>query len=480
MLKYLRSGILYTALGKYSNVVIQLIVNAVLSRLLTPHDYGVVAIVQVFLIFFTTLVDAGLGPAVIQNKTLTDQDNTVLFRYSVLFSMGLSALFIMISPLIAIFYGNSIYIPLAATMSLTLFFQGINMIPNALMDKAKRFREVNIRLVVSNICGGIAGVVTAFVGWGAYALVISTTVPAIMAFVLNLILLRIRPSSHFDRKSLSKVWKFAKSQFGFNFINYFSRNIDKILVGKMMGAEALGNYSKSYQLLMMPNQVLLGVLNPVLLPVLSDYQDDVTMVRKTYLSIVHILALIGLPLSVFLSFESRDIIYILFGNQWDNAVFPFAILALTVWIQMTLSSTGAIFQTLGQTRQLLWNGCISAGLMVTSIVIGCLFGNINAMSISLSIGFFLNFIAIYWMMMKYTLHSDFKTLLTQFVKPCCGGIILATILLGLHAFPVQFNHFTSLLINTGVMVVVVIASYSILGEWKYIRSIFSRNQTSMI
>jgi O-antigen/teichoic acid export membrane protein len=313
--------------------------------------------------------------------------------------------------------------------------------------------------------------VTAFIGWGAYALIISTTVPAIMAFFLNLILLRIRPASRLDKKSLSKVWRFAKSQFGFNFINYFSRNIDKILVGRMMGSTALGNYSKSYQLLMMPNQVLLGVLNPVLLPVLSDYQDDVVMVRKSYLAIVHILALVGMPLSVFLSFESRDVIYVLFGSQWGDAVFPFTILALTVWIQMALSSTGAIFQTLGQTRQLFWNGCISAMLLVTSIVIGCLFGNINAVSVCLAIGFFLNFVVIYWMMMRYSLKSNLKPLLMQFLKPCICSIALAIAMFGLYAVSLRFNPFASLLINTVAACIVIFVSCFALGEWKYIKTI---------
>lgn len=299
MLEHLRAGVLYTALGKYSNVVIQLVINMVLSRLLTPQAYGLVAVAQVFLLFFTTLVDAGLGPAVIQNKHLSDHDHRVLFSYSILFSALLALIFAALGPALAWFYHNAIYLPLSLAMSATLFLQGINMIPNALMNKAKRFREVNLRLVVSNFCGGVAGIWTAFQGWGVYALVMSFTVPALIAFALNMLLLRVRPARQLDRASLGKVWAFAKSQFGFNFINYFSRNIDKILVGKLMGPAAVGNYSKSYQLLMMPNQVLLEVINPVLLPVLSDYQDNPKYVQKVYYSIVHLLLLIGFPLSFF-------------------------------------------------------------------------------------------------------------------------------------------------------------------------------------
>ncbi len=466
MIQYLRSGVIFTAIGKYSNVLIQLVINAVLSRLLNPYDYGVVSVIQVFLLFFATLADAGLGPAIIQNKALTEHDNRVLFTYSIILSVMLGAIFALLSPVVAWFYRDGQYVPLTLAMSLVLIAQGVNMVPNALMDKAKRFKEVNIRLVIANMCGGVAGIVCAFCGMGAYALIISFLVPPVVAFVLNLWLLRIRPSRHTDRRSLAKIWKFAKSQFGFNFVNYFSRNTDKILVGRWMGPAALGNYAKSYQLLMMPNQVLMGVLNPVLLPVLSDYQDNVAYVRDTYMKIVRILALLGVPLSVFLCFESRDIVFFLYGDQWTEAVAPFAILALTVWIQMTLSSTGAIFQTLGQTRFLFMNGCITAFLLIGTTVVGCLLGNLVSLAISLSIGFLLNFIVIYWIMMVKTLGSSFGILLKQFVKPAIVSALLSIVMHVMKVIIPDCGAFVNLVLYTFVFVIILSGMIFALGEWK--------------
>lgn len=478
MINYLRSGVVYTAMGKYSNVVIQLIVNAVLSRLLNPYDYGVVSVIQVFLLFFTTIVDAGLGPAIIQNKKLNEHDNRVLFTYSIAFSFFLSVIFACCAPVIAWLYRDGQYIWLTLAMAGVLFFQGINMVPNALMDKAKRFKEVNIRLVIANICGGVTGIIGAYCGLGAYALILSFLVPAITAFCLNMWLLRVRPARHTDRRSLRKVWVFAKSQFGFNFINYFSRNTDKILVGKMMGPVALGNYSKSYQLLMMPNQVLLGVLNPVLLPVLSDYQEDVDFVRKSYMKIVHVLALVGVPLSVFLCFESRDIIFFLYGNQWTEAVLPFAILALTVWIQMTMSSTGAIFQTLGRTNYLFWNGCITALILVTSTIIGCIRGDLVTLAVSLSIGFLINFIVIYWLMMVKTLNSNMCTLLHELVTPFVIGIVVAIIFAIMHIFIPIHGVLSELVLYSFTFILIFTGMIMLTGDWKFLQRLFIKEKTS--
>lgn len=476
MIRYLRSGVLYTAMGKYSNVLIQLVINAVLSRLLNPYDYGVVSVIQVFLLFFTTLADAGLGPAIIQNKTLTAHDNRVLFTYSILLSLMLGVVFAVCSPLVAWFYDDRQYIPLTLSMCFVLMAQGINMVPNALMDKAKRFKEVNIRLVIANLAGGVAGILCAFCGLGAYALIVSFLVPPLVAFALNMWLLRLRPARHTDRRSLDKIYQFAKSQFGFNFVNYFSRNMDKILVGRLMGPVALGNYAKSYQLLMMPNQVLMGVLNPVLLPVLSDYQDDLAYIRTTYMKIVRVLALIGVPLSVFLSIESRDIVFFLFGDQWGEAVAPFAILALTVWIQMTLSSTGAIFQTLGRTKYLFWNGCITAVLLVGATVIGCAFGDLVSLSVSLSIGFMLNFIVIYWMMMVKTLDSDFWLLLKQFIKAFLIGAVLFMVLFSMKMVIPNLGTFTNLVLYSFVYVLVFCIMMLVFGEWKLLYQFFLKDK----
>lgn len=473
MIEHLKTGILYTALGKYSNVLIQLVINIVLSRVLTPHDYGLVAVVQVFLVFFTTIVDAGLGPAIIQNKSLTEHDNRVLFTYSLLFVVLLCIVFALCGYPISLLYGNSIYISLSLAMSVTLFFLGINMVPNALLDKMKRFRAVNMRLVLANLCGGIVGVSTAFMGWGAYALVAGLTVPGIVSFVLNVWLLRLAPAAHLDKTVLDKVWTFAKNQFGFNLINYFSRNADTILIGKVFGPTAVANYSKAYQLLMMPNNVLLGIINPVLLPVLSDYQDDVAYIRQAYLKIVHVLALIGVPLSVFLCIEGHDIIFTLFGNQWGDAVPPFMILSLTVWVQMTLSSTGAVFQALNKTHQLFVTGILSAVLLVSSIVIGIFMGSINTVAIALSVGFVLNFLLNYAIMMTVVLDSSLVALLKEFITPFGIGIVLAAVLIPLKMVVPVFLPIVNLIIYGAITVIVFLLCLIATGEGRSMLTLLS-------
>src|SRR5699024_9408089 len=173
----------------------------------------------------------------------------------------------------------------------------------------------------------------------------------------------------------------------------------------------------------MPNNILLGIINPVLQPVLSDYQNDVLRIRETYFKILRLLALVGVSISVFLSIFSREIILFLFGDQWGAAVFPFQILATTVWVQMTLSSTGAIFQARNKTRELLTTGIYSAIILVSSIVVGIILGNLNSVAISLTIGFYINYFMNFSRVMKLTLNSNIFEMLKEFKNPFIIGLI---------------------------------------------------------
>ncbi|MDR2832935.1 MAG: oligosaccharide flippase family protein, partial [Streptococcaceae bacterium] len=234
-MQQLKTGILYTAIGRYSNVVLSIVISAVLSRILSPDNYGVVAILQIFIFFFALLVDAGLGPAIIQNKTLTQEDTKILFNYSIIFAIFLSVLFGFAGRFISVFYQNPVFITLAWVQSLSVLFNGLNVVPTAILNKNKRFKEISLNSVISNIAGGIVGISLAFLGARYYALIASAITVSFIGFVLNRHRANISISKSMNLTPLKQVWNFARNQLGFNFINYFSRNSDNILIGRYMG-----------------------------------------------------------------------------------------------------------------------------------------------------------------------------------------------------------------------------------------------------
>jgi teichuronic acid exporter len=334
--KNIFSGTFYTALSRYSNVLVSILISAVLARLLTPNEFGIVALIAVFTSFFNLLSNLGIAPAIVQNKSLTEEDISSIFSFSIAISLFLSAIFFFIAPFIASFYNEPVLINLSRLMALGILFYSLQAVPNGLNRKMLRFKQIGIISVVVNIVCGIIAIILAYIGFSYYALVINSILTGFFTFIAYYILSPVKPSLGIQVSSIRKIARFSIFQFLFNFINYFARNADNLLIGKYFSPAALGFYDRAYRLMKMPVQNLTFVITPVLHPVLSNYQNDKKVIYDAYYKIVKFLGIIGFPLSVFLFFSASEIIRIVYGPQWVQSIAVFKLLALTIGIQIVL------------------------------------------------------------------------------------------------------------------------------------------------
>lgn len=416
--KSLTTGIAYTAITRYSGIIISIGIGAVLARILTPEEFGVVALVTVFISFFNILSNVGIGPAIIQNKELTEKDVQSIFLFSILLGFVLALLFYLSSTVIASFYDNMELIHLVRLLSLTVLFSAFKIVPNALLLKKLKFKQVGVATIIVQMLSGIAAIIFAYKGFSYYALVYKSIFDGFFTFLIFYWLSPIKLKFEFQKSSINKIMRFSTFQFFFNFINYFSRNTDNLLIGKFISPIALGFYDKSYQLMMMPVQNLTHVITPVLHPVLSAFQNDKNKIHIAYIKVVKLLATIGFPLSVFLYFSAHEIISILYGSQWEQSVPIFKILALTVGIQMVLSSSGAIFQAVNRTDLLFYSGSLSAIFMVSGICYGIFVGkSLETVGYGLIGAFIINFFQGFYMLIKIALDSSFLQFLKIFWFP---------------------------------------------------------------
>lgn len=422
-------GIAYTALAKYSGILISIIIGAVLARLLSPAEFGVVALVTVFISFFNILSDMGIGPAIVQNKELTEKDVQSIFLFSISLGVVLSLLFFLSSTIIAYFYNNTELIPLTRLLSLTVLFSAFKIVPNALLLKKLKFKKVGLATVFVQLFSGIFAVILAYKGFSYYALVYKSIFDGFFTFLIFYWLSPIKLKFDLQKSSINKIMRFSTFQFFFNFINYFSRNLDNLLIGKFISPTALGFYDKSYQLMLMPVQNLTHVITPVLHPVLSEFQNDKVLIYKAYRKMLILLANIGFPLSMFLHFSGSDIIKILYGPQWSQSIQAFKILAFSIGIQLVLSTTGAIFQSLNRTDLLFYSGLISAFVMVVGISCGIFIGgSIVSVAYFLLLSFVINFFQAFYVLIKLALKIEYKYFLSIFVYPLFSSFSIAIVL----------------------------------------------------
>ena len=428
------SGVFYTAIAKYSGIFISLIVTAVLARMLSPDDFGVVAVATVIINFFNIFTNIGFSSAIIQNKELTKRDLSNIYIFTVWLGIILGVLFFLSSWIIANYYQNTQLIFICQLLSVSLFFSAAAMVPNTLFYRDKDFKFIAYRTFFIQITVGMLSVAVALCGGGLYALTIQ---PILSSLLLYLISLKKYPQKFRFTSgivSVKKIWNYSVYQFLFNIVNYFTRNLDKLLIGKYMGMSPLGYYEKSYRLMMLPLQNITFVITPVMHPVLSDYQNDMGKLGNAHERIVRLLAFIGFPLSILLSFCSDELILLFFGNQWLPSIPVFRILSLTVGIQLILSSSGSFYQAGNDTRGMFICGVFSATASVVSILIGIFyFRSLEATAWSILISFLLGFVQCYWQMYRVTFRRNLRPFVRQLISPLAvsGLMVLALI-------PVQY------------------------------------------
>lgn len=473
MFQQFKSGIIYTAMGKYSIVIVQLIVNAVISRILTPGEVGIVAAVNIFLVFFQLLADFGIGPAMIQNKDLRKDEVNSIFAFSLYIAFGLGILFFFLGYPMSLFYGNDVFIPVSRILAIAVFFYGILVVPQSLLLREKNFKMVNLTTIAGALTSGVISITLALLGFSYYAMIIGNATKAFILFMVFYLNTETKITLKFNWAPLKKIYAFSRNQFLFNFINYFSRNLDNLLIGRYFSSSALAYYDQAYKVSLYPNQTLTSVVTSVIHPILSDYEDEKDRIMRVYLRISNLLATLGMPLSVFLFFAAEEVILVLFGSQWEGSILTFQILALSVWLQMILSSTGGIFQSGNRTDLLLLSGVLSTVFNVTGIVTGVLFGQIETVAAFLVLAFSLNFIQANYLLMKKLFNNRLITFFKVLMKPLILALIQAGGFLLLPELP--FNLFINLVIKGSYFVVLWIGGLLVTGEFKRILREFKQS-----
>lgn len=417
--------------SNYFKVVMSLAVNAVLSRILSANDYGVIAVITVFSVLFTTLSDVGVGPAIVQIKDLTKKELDDIFSFTCYIALVLTILFSIVSFPVSIFYENDIYIPLGNILSISVFFNILNMVPNGILNKNKSFIYIAIRNITIYSFTSVITIILAIKGWGAYALVLQSVLASFLTFVVSFGKARPVFKKAFDINSIKKIASFSGFQFAFNIICYISRNLDNLLTGKYLSSDDLGYYSKAYTLMLYPVNNLGGVFSPVLHPLMSDFQNKPMLIYQKYSKLARTLILVGILASSVCFLGSKEIVSIICGNNWDRTAVCFKCMSVAIIPQMLNSCVGAIYQSLGNTRLLFVNSCINIIASTIAIIVGVFFfKDIYFLSICIAVVYFFHFIAAHYMLFEFGLKCRFTIFLRDIKKEMIVlcGVVLACVL----------------------------------------------------
>lgn len=449
------SGTFYIGIAKYAGIISQFVITAILARLLTPSDYGVIAIATVFIVFFNVLSDLGIGIAVIQRKDLDEYDLDHLFSINVYLGLVLGILFFSFSGIISSFYSDPPQLKsVCQFLSILIFFSCARTVPSNILYREKKFKFIAFsNLSVQIICGVLA-ILAAYFGWGVYALVLSQVGSAIILFFVFTLNYHRRFHFLIDFKPLRKIFSYSIYDLLGSIFVYFTQNTDKLLIGKFTGSEALGFYEKSYRLAYMPIQNITFVVTPVLHPLFSEFQNDFKKLVAKYMKIVNAFAYLSFPISVYFFYASKELIRVFYGNQWDAAVPVFRITSFAVAFMMLNTTVGSIYNAAYLTKRGFYMSVFFSILIVMSISLAIwLYNTIIAVAIAFTIArIVISFISFYALLQG--LGQSYFSYLSAIAKPMLIGVVEFFILgCCVHCISID-NIFVSLLCKTIIWIIV--------------------------
>ncbi|MBP2234151.1 PST family polysaccharide transporter [Sinorhizobium kostiense] len=392
-------GGLVTGGAQAVRMAIQFVSVVVLARLLAPEDFGLVASVSPIVAFVGLFQNLGLQQAVIQRKEITERQLNQVFWISTLVGLVCTAVVVALSPAVAAFYGDRRMTAIAIAAALPLLLGSLAALPLALMNRHLKFGQ----LALNDVCAAFAGLlVTATAAWfgmGYWSLVIGPAASASLALIAAWLSTRWmpgRPEFRVDRDIIS----FGANLTGFNLVNFLSRNLDNILIGKFSGPVELGYYDRAYKLLLFPLQNITQPLSRVMIPLMSRIQEEKARFRDIYLRTNWLLAMITMPGIAALTMAAAPTVSILFGEKWLPVAPIFTWLGVASLMQPVSSTTGWIFICQGETKTMFRWGIYSSLTTVVAFMVGLQWGAVGLAAAYAVSGYILRLPVLAWLLQR--------------------------------------------------------------------------------
>ena len=415
-------GMAWVAWGSGTIAVLKVVVLVLLTRLLSPIDFGVVGAALVVIAFALNFSQLGLGPALVQRPALEPRHISAAFVASTGFGVIVGSLIWFGAPLIAQFFRIDQLTPVVRWLALVFPIAGLATVPESLLQRQLRFRFLAQRDVIAYGVGyGAVGVTLAVLGWGVWALVGGQLTQALiqLTFLLRarVPLLPARPTW----RSFRELMEYGVGQSAARVAMILAVQADNLVVGRWLGAVALGLYSRAYQLMSVPTALLGDVLDKVLFPTLSRVQDDPRRLASAYLQGIAVIGVVTLPVGVVAAILAPELVVVAFGSKWVALIPPFQVLALGMMFRTSSRMSDSLSRATGRVYRRAWRQALYALLVFGGAYIGHYRG-ITGVAVGVLGALFINYL-----LMAHLSLSVGQITWSSFVKAQLPALGLATI-----------------------------------------------------
>lgn len=324
------TGTKWSFVSKILNILLQLGSLSVLSRLLVPEDFGLLAIAMVVVTFGQIFSDAGISAAIVQRGTSSREELSSLYWLNVLGGVSVTLVYLLCIPVVEAFFVEPRLRELLLWLAPIFIFTAFGQQSRLLLEREMKFRAISIIETLNAVIAAAVAIGLATLGFGVLSLVWSSLASAALgACMLNLVCWRRwRPRMHFRGADVTPVLRFGLFQMGEKFLNYWGWQWDKIIIGLTLGSQLLGFYSLAYRLALYPIQTINPVLNRVTFPLFSKVQRDDAKLRGGFLFIIRSLSMVTMPIFAGVLVTSDLVVEVLLGAQWTASGPILSVLAI--------------------------------------------------------------------------------------------------------------------------------------------------------
>ena len=443
------SGMIWSGIQRFGTMGISFISNMVLARLLTPEDFGCIGMLAIFITVSNTFVDGGFGSALIQKKEPTQRDYSTIFWWNLFLSIVLYGVLYVGAPYISQFYRIPLLSSVLRVQGIVLIIHALNIIQSNQLRKRLNFKKLAVVNVVSQLVGVPVAIVTAWSGWGVWALVAQQIVASSMTSLLLWTLNRWMPDLCFSMESFKQLFGFGSFILCSNLINTICNNVQGLLIGRFFNPAIMGYYTQARKLEEVASHSFSSVIDQVSYPVLSKFQSDNDAMQNVLKKMVLMLSFVTFPLMLILVLIAEPLITLLYGVKWLSCVPYFQILCVA---GIAICLQGIHYYAVaskGKSKDLFVWTIIKRIIGLAILVGGMYLGGIKGLLWGCSIGSWVIFISNAYLVDK---HINY-TLLQQ------GKDLLPILLVSLTAFVVGNILGDILLCNIYLKALIVGISY---------------------
>jgi O-antigen/teichoic acid export membrane protein len=374
-------GLAWTTAARTFSQIVGVAVTLALARLLGPEDFGLVAMIAVITGFLAVFGEMGFAEALVQKAELEERHRSSVFWLNVLVGLALAAALAASAPLIASFYGDQRLVWLVRVLAIEFTIAPLQMVQRAVLLRDLGFRPLALADSVVVVVSSLVALAMAFSGQGVWALVAKSLAASATMTAALWLLSSWRPRLSFDRTAIRELWSYSSNLLGFSTIAYWARQVDDLLIGRVLGPLQLGLYGRAYSTMMMPVTEVGGVLTRVMFPTFSKLQHDPRETKTLYLRIVATLGFITFPVMLGLGVLADRFIRVLYGNQWLAATDVLRIYCVVGCSIAIGSTTNWLYKAQGRTDLMFRWGLAAAALTIASIVFGIWLGSIESVAL---------------------------------------------------------------------------------------------------